>query len=66
MHSQAAIKLINIRFRGVAQAYIQISSSGIAIADDNQIVQVYIEKVYGEEPRLEITLYEPREDCSLY
>ncbi|MGN0715064.1 MAG: RusA family crossover junction endodeoxyribonuclease [Anaerovoracaceae bacterium] len=40
--------------------------TGVAIADDNQIVQVYIEKVYGEEPRLEITLYEPREECSLY
>ena len=35
MHSQATLKLINVRFRSVAQAYIQICSSGIAIANDN-------------------------------
>lgn len=40
--------------------------SGVAFADDNQIVQVYIEKVYSQEPRVEITLFEPKEGCSLY
>lgn len=39
---------------------------GVAIEDDNQIVQVFIEKVYGQEPRVEVTLYEPKEGCELY
>ena len=39
---------------------------GVAIEDDNQIVQVFIEKLYGEEPRVEVTLYEPAEGNQLY
>lgn len=33
--------------------------SGVAYEDDNQICQAYIEKLYGEEPRVEVDLYEP-------
>lgn len=33
--------------------------NGVAYADDNQICQAYIEKLYGEEPRVEVDLYEP-------
>lgn len=31
--------------------------TGIAFEDDNQICQVYMEKVYGENPRVEVELY---------
>ena len=31
--------------------------TGVAFEDDNQICQVYMEKVYGEEPRVEVELY---------
>ena len=39
--------------------------TGVAFEDDNQIVQVYIEKLYGQEPRVEVTLYTPAEGCQL-
>ncbi len=31
--------------------------TGVAFADDNQICQIYMEKVYGENPRVEVELY---------
>ena len=39
---------------------------GVAYEDDNQIVQVFIEKIYGDEPRVEVTLYEPKDGCELF
>ena len=39
--------------------------TGVAFEDDNQIVQAYIEKMYGEEPRVEVTLYEPAEGYTM-
>lgn len=39
--------------------------AGVAFEDDNQIVQAYVEKFYGEEPRVEVTLYEPSEGCTM-
>ena len=36
------------------------SLNGVAYDDDKQVVRLYVEKIYGEQPRVEVTLQEVR------